>query len=253
MSYRDFQNNSLQPSQIEMVMHWNANTAHAARKPKIESTVVRVSEPASSSSSAWMVAICVAETEPVIIGCVGGANCTVAFGSATVLPGSGGVIGFVAGPARPGIGPAVFSGTVGAPVEVPVLSLMVGAAAGRAMGPAVLRGIVGAGAGALLVAVGTLGAGTVAIGAVAIGGRVMPTVGVGGLGATGGAGGAIGAVGGATGVTAAEGDAGASLAFNVTRTVSFLRGMLEVCLDGVFWSSLMGLMVCEVEETQKRP
>lgn len=231
-------------------MHWKASTAQAARKPKIESTVVMVSDPASSSSSAWKVAICVAETEPVIIGCVGGANCTVAFGRATVLPGSGGVIGLVAGPARPGMGPAVFSGTVGAPVEEPVLSLIVGAGAGRAMGPAVLRGMVGAGAGALLVALGTLGAGTVAIGAVATGGRTIGAVGDGGLGATGGAG---GAVGGATGVTAAEGAAGASLAFNVTRTVSFFKGMLEVCLDGVFWSSLMGLMVCEIEETQKRP
>ena len=138
-------------------------------------------------------------------------------------------------------------------MEEPVLSLIVGAGAGRAMGPAVFRGIVGAGAGAPLVADGMLGAGTVAAGAVAIGGRVIGAVGVGGLGATGGAGGAIGAVGGATGVTAAEGAAGASLAFNVTRTVSFFKGMLEVCLDGVFWSSLMGLMVCEIEETQKRP
>lgn len=138
-------------------------------------------------------------------------------------------------------------------MEEPVLSLIVGAGVGRAMGPAVLRGMVGAGAGALLVALGTLGAGTVAIGAVATGGRTIGAVGDGGLGATGGAGGAIGAVGGATGVTAAEGAAGASLAFNVTRTVSFFKGMLEVCLDGVFWSSLMGLMVCEIEETQKRP
>jgi hypothetical protein len=183
----------------------------------------------------------------VIIGCVGGANCTVAFGSATVLPGSGAAIGFVAGPLRPGIGPAVFSGTVGAPEEVPVFSLMVGAGVGRAIGPAVLSGMVGAGAGALPVGEGMLGAGIGAPGTVATGGRAIGAVGIGGFGATGGAGGAIGA----TGVTSAEGAAGASLALSVTRTVSFFKGMLEVCLDGVFWSSLMGLMVCEIEKTQK--
>jgi hypothetical protein len=121
---------------------------------------------------------------------------------------------------RPVIG-AVRSGTVGAPVA-PVLSLMVGAGAGRAVGgPAVLRGIVGAGAGGAL----AVGAGTVATG----GGVGALTVGVGGFGITGADGGATGA--GAT---------GASLAFSVTRTVSFFKGMLEVCLEGVvFCSSLM--------------
>ena len=138
-------------------------------------------------------------------------------------------------------------------MDVPVLSLIVGAGAGRAIGPAVFNGMVGAGAGGPLVAEGAPEIGTPATGTVATGGRVIGAVGVGGLGATGGAGGAIGAVGGAMGVTAAEGVAGASLAFKVTRTVSFFKGILEVCLDGVFWSSLMGLMVCEVEETQKRP
>jgi hypothetical protein len=87
----------------------------------------------------------------------------------------------------------------------------------------------------------------VGAGIVATGGLAMPTVGVGGLIATGGA---TGAEGGA-GVTSAAGAAGASLAFSVTRTVSFFNGMLEVCLDGVFWSSLMGLMVCAEEKTQK--
>lgn len=132
-----------------------------------------------------------------------------------------------------------------------MLSLMVGAGAGRGAPGAVLRGMVGAGVGA---PPGAVGAGTVAPGTVATGGLAMPTVGVGGLIATGGAtgavGGATGAVGG-TGVTEADGAAGTSLAFRVTRTVSFFKGMLEVCLDGVFWSSLMGLMVCGVEERKK--
>ena len=183
----------------------------------MERTVETVSLPPSSSSSDWKVAICVADTEPVESGCVGGANCTVAFGSATVFAGEPGV--------RPVIG-AVRRGTVGAPVP-PVLSLMVGAGAGRAVGgPAVLRGIVGAGAGgALAVGAGKLGAGTVATG----GGVGALTVGVGGFGITGADGGATGA--GAT---------GASLALSVTRTVSFFKGMLEVCLEGVvFCSSLM--------------
>lgn len=153
-----------------------------------------------------------------------------AFGRATVFAGEG------APGARPVIG-AVRRGTVGAPVA-PVLSLMVGAGAGRAVGgPAVLRGMVGAGAGgaeataggrgagALAVGAGMLGAGTVATG----GGVGALTVGVGGLGITGADGGATGA--GAT---------GASLALSVTRTVSFFKGMLEVCLEGVvFCSSLM--------------
>lgn len=205
----------------------------------MERTVVTVSLPPSSSSSDWNVAICVAEMEPVESGCVGGANCTVAFGSATVFAGEG------APGASPVIG-AVRRGTVGAPVA-PVLSLMVGAGAGRAVGgPAVLRGMVGAGAGgaeatggrgaAGAVAVGAgagagaVGAGTVAAGTVATGGRVGAlTVGVGGLGITGADGGATGA--GAT---------GASLALSVTRTVSFFKGILEVCLEGVvFCSSLM--------------
>ena len=70
-------------------------------------------------------------------------------------------------------------------------------------GPAVRRGMVGAGAG----------------------GRGAPLA-VGGPPGTGGlTGGAIG--------TVADGTAGgASAAFKVTRTVSFLRGTLDVCLDG---------------------
>jgi hypothetical protein len=54
----------------------------------------------------------------------------------------------------------------------------------------------------------------------------LGAVGVGGAPGTGGrAGGAIG--------TVEDGTAGgASAAFKVTRTVSFLRGTLDVCLDG---------------------
>ena len=65
---------------------------------------------------------------------------------------------------------------------------------------------------------GTVGAGAV--------GRGGPPVAVGGPPGTGGlTGGAIG--------TVAEGMAGgASAAFKVMRTVSFLRGTLDVCLDG---------------------
>ncbi len=159
-------------------------------------------------------------------------------------------------PGRPTVGEAgfckgaVFNAMVGAPPGIPlvVFNLIVGAGAGRAVGgPAVLRGIVGAGAGALevagsvgaktgaLVAVGTAGAGGAgAAGTVAAAGGTA-SVGVGGLGM-------IGPVGGATGA----GATGASLALRVTRTVSFLRGILDVCFDGVFLSSLMcvGLMVC---------
>lgn len=139
--------------------------------------------------------------------------------------------GFVAaGAARPGIGEPVLSLMVGAPVLGAVLSLIVGADAGRTMGPAVLRGMVGAGAGA-------------PPGAVGAGGRARFTGGVGGLGAAG-ADATAGEVGGATG-TVADGMAGASLARNVTRTVSFFKGMAAVCFLGTYWSSLMGLILCE--------
>jgi hypothetical protein len=73
------------------------------------------------------------------------------------------------------------------------------------------------------------------------------------LGAIGAVGGETGAVGGATGVIEADGEAGTSLALRVTRTVSFFNGILEVSLDGLLVSSLMGLMVCESKETQNYP
>lgn len=88
---------------------------------------------------------------------------------------------------------------------------MVGAGAPPVGGPAERRGIVGAG----------------------VDGRGAPPVGTGAPPGTGGrTGGAIG--------TVAEGTAGgASAAFKVTRTVSFLRGTLDVCFDGDgVWFSL---------------
>lgn len=166
-------------------------------------------------------------------------------GDAGAAGAGGATRGFVAvGAARPGIGEPVLSLMVGAPVLGAVLSLIVGAGAGRAIGPAVLSGMVGAGAGG---PPGAVGAGIVAAGIVAAGGRAKLTVGVGGLGAGGGTAGAdatIGEVGGATG-TVADGMAGASLARNVTRTVSFFKGMAAVCFLGTYWSSLMGLILCE--------
>ena len=81
-----------------------------------------------------------------------------------------------------------------------------GAAAPAVGAPGVRSGIVGAGRGA-----------PVGVGAAA------GAVGVGGVG---------GLTGGAVG-TVEEGTAGgASAALSVTRTVSFLRGTLEVCFDG---------------------
>lgn len=98
------------------------------------------------------------------------------------------------------------SGEVGAPAG---RSGMVGAGAGARGGPPTV-GAVGAGGGPARVAVG---------------GRT-----------TGAAAGDVG-VGGAT--TGAGGPAagGASAAFRVTRTVSFFRGTLDVCLDGAGWFS----------------
>lgn len=153
-----------------------------------------------------------------------------------VGPGMGALVGALPGSdGAPiaGTSEAVLSGAVGAPVAFPGFSLIVGAAIGRVKGgPAVLRGMVGAGGGAEAVGAGapeTLAAAGPELGTVTLGGRESPTVGAGGLGITGAVGGAIGA--GAT---------GASLALRVTRTVSFFRGMLDVCLDGMlFCSSLI--------------
>ena len=94
----------------------------------------------------------------------------------------------------------------------------------------VAKRIVGAGAmdgGAPAVRSGMVGAGA--------GGRGAPP----GVVAVGGPPGIGGLTGGAIG-TLADGTAGgASAAFRVTRTVSFLRGTLDVCFDGAGgWFSL---------------
>lgn len=167
---------------------------------------------------------------------VGGARATVALGRPTV-----------AGPAGlsppPGSGAfAVLSAMVGAPTgALVVASLMVGApVAGGA--PAVLRGIVGAGAGALG-AVGEPAAGLVAeggagaVGGLGAEGGFGTPAGVGGLGGPAtGADGGLGAVGGLAGRLADGTAGGASAALSVTLTVSFFNGTLEVCLDGGLFS-----------------
>ncbi len=161
----------------------------------------------------------------VPIGCVGGCSWTVALGRVGATPGRVGVTegavpgmeGFV--PRAEGVAagreavPGGFMGEV--PMgELVVASLMVGV--GPAAGPDVLRGMVGAGDGAVG---GPFFSAMVGAGA---GGRGAPTVGV------------VGEMGGRTGAergTVADGTE-ASAALSVTRTVSFLRGTLEVCLDG---------------------
>lgn len=196
----------------------------------------------SSASSAESVGLFVAAVAVGESGLVGGARATVALGSPTV-----------AGPAGlvpPGSGAfAVFSAMVGAPTgALVVASLMVGApVAGGA--PAVLRGIVGAGAGAL----GAVGApaGLVAEGGV---GAVGAPAAVGGLGgpATGAEGG-FGAVGGLAGRLADGTAGGASAALSVTLTVSFFKGTLEVCLDGGLFSFSLILGVFAKKEDKVIP
>lgn len=173
-----------------------------------------------------------------------------AFGSVGAVPGRLGLVpglsAIVGGDEESG-SVAVLRATVGAPKgfvpgacaadgapmgAVDVASRMVGTGAPTVGAPALRSGIVGAGtpgAGAgggppamrsEAVGAGTVGDGVVGRevteGAVAVGG----TVGMGGL------------TGGANGI-AEDGTAGGeSAAFKVTRTVSFLRGTLEVCLDG---------------------
>jgi len=171
----------------------------AAKNPRIENTVDKVSGFSSSSSSSASVRNCAAWLGATPGGCkgdVGGASCTVAFGNEITPVGA----------------PTVFSG-------------IVGAGAGRAVGaPAVFRGIVGAGAGR------AVGAPTALKGIVGAGpGRAVGAGGAKPVGATVGAVGTTGAaaIGGGNGTAR-----GASAAFNVTRTVSFFKGTLDVCLDG---------------------
>ena len=157
------------------------------------------------------------------IGEVGGVSWTVAFGREIVLPP-------VAAPGRPGRVPGVV-GLAGA--TGPDFSAMVGAGFGMPAPGAVLRGIVAAGAGR----------------------GAPPTVGAVAVGAerTVGAGGAVGEGGRTTGAVPEEGDAGgASAALRVTRTVSFLSGMLEVCFDGVGSFSLMRRGVFEAVSNRLR-
>lgn len=74
-----------------------------------------------------------------------------------------------------------------------------------------------------------------------------------GVGGRGGPPGTGGRTGGASG-TVDEGTAGASAALRVTRTVSFFRGTLDVCLEGVggwFSFSLMRARVLVVNEASK--
>lgn len=120
---------------------------------------------------------------------------------------------------------------VGLPIGVvEVASLMVGAPPAVG-GPAVRRGMVGAGAGlvpgAPAVRRGMVGAGAAVGAPAARNGMVGAGAGTVAVGGTGGR------TGGASGTVADGMAGGASAAFNVTRTVSFLRGTLEVCLDGL--------------------
>jgi hypothetical protein len=121
----------------------------------------------------------------------------VAFGKAIVgvgpLPGRDGRVGVLEARRIVGAG-AMVAGPTG----------LIGTV-GVGLGPAVRRGIVGAGAG---------------------GRGAPPTVGVGGAIGTGGR------TGGAAWMVAEGTAGGASAALRVTRTVSFLRGTLDVCLDG---------------------
>jgi len=131
---------------------------------------------------------------------------------------------------------AVFSAMVGAPIGALVVASLTVWEFGADGAPAVRSGMVGAGAGGLA----TVGEPAEWAGIVAAGG--LGVVGVGGTtdadGAEGGTGGLTGgAVGGGVAGSVAEGTAGgASAAFRVTRTVSFFKGTLEVCLEGVFGS-----------------
>lgn len=194
----------------------------AATSPTPARIFEKVPAPDSSSASSMVerVGFCVAAAEVGLSGLVGGLSATVALGRETLG---------APPPDPPGRGAfAVFRAMVGAPMgALEVASLIVGAPA--VGGDAVRRGMVGAGTGALG-AVGAPEGGSVAVGG-------LGTVGAGG--ATGGVGGLT--VGAGLVGRLAEGTAGgASAALRVTRTVSFFRGTLEVCFEGVLFSfSLM--------------
>lgn len=139
-------------------------------------------------------------------GFVGGLSATVAFGREMV------------GVPPPGSGVfAVLSAMVGAPIgALEVTSLIVGAGGGD---------------------LGMEMVGAPTAGADAVGGPEV--AGFGALGAEGG----VGAFAVAVGGSVADGMAGgASAALSVTRTVSFFKGTLEVCLEGVLFSLSFSLM-----------
>lgn len=196
-------------------MLWITTTAAAPTKPRIDRMFETVVAPplSSSSSAVRMVAAWVSEGPEVPSGWVGGWSCTVALGRETVWP-----------PGAPS--GAVLSATVGAPGPGAVLRRIVGAGAGALGAPAGRRAIVGAGAGA----VGRGAPPTVGAATLGAGGADMP-LGIGGFGA----GGAPGAAG------------GASDALRVTRTVSFLSGMVEVCLEAGIDEVARGAGIDEVD------
>lgn len=191
----------------------------AAKNPRMENTVDSVSGFSSSSSSSATVRNCKAWLGATPGGCkgdVGGASCTVALGSEITPVGAPTVFNGIVG--------AGAGRTVGAPV---VFKGIVGAGAGRAVGaPTVFKGIVGAGAAR------AVGAPTTFNGIVGAEEAVPNEGAVGEADATG-----VAAAGGGKGTAR-----GASAAFSVTRTVSFFKGTLDVCLvgsDGWFSGSVM--------------
>lgn len=180
----------------------------AATKPTPARILVKVLTPDSSGSSSTVasVALVVPAAATGERGLVGGLRATVALGRATVAEPA---------PLPPGSGAfAVLRAMVGAPMGArDVASLMVGAGAG---------------------ALGVVGAPTA--GAEAVGGPDAT------LGGTGGDG-ALTAAGGGVGGRVAEGTAGGeSAALRVTRTVSFFKGTLVVCLDETLEVCLDGTM-----------
>ena len=180
--------------QVLASISWKVSTARAAAKPTPARIFTTPSLASSSSSSSTLrVAVWDAVGNEVPSGWVGGWSWTVALGRVGLPPGR---LGAPAG--------------LRAPVPIgaaEVARRMVGAGEAAVGAPAVRRGIVGAGADGR--------------------GAIEAAVGVGGAppGTGGRTGGAIG--------TVADGTAGgASAALRVTRTVSFFRGTLDVCLDG---------------------
>lgn len=161
---------------------------------------------------------------------------------------------------RAAVAPPVANGFDAVPIGFDdVASLMVGAGAAgfgaEAMG-AVAAGAGGFGGPAVAVGVGAAGFGGAdavgaGAGAIGFGAGGAVAAGAGGLGAAGGGAGVLAAggcgPGGGVGTAALVADGfagGASDAFSVTRTVSFLSGMLDVCLVLPTWLAKGTLAVC---------